>query len=714
MKWPRPHIVHTVSGWSPKLKYTLVDTEAKLITMRDQLIASPVIAYDTETSGLNPALGASICGHAFAARPDEFAVDAWYVPIRHVGPHNDVFKQLAVDVVSPAVDQVLTSPGGTVVTHHGKFERRMSRVDGIRITRAMRDVSIEATIDNENEQSFALKNLAAAYCFAAAKDEQEALTSWMRRDARQLGFAFKKRKKVTPSDIGEPTYVERFGYSRTPIDLCGVYGCKDVFYTLYLALAKYHRVAEVYPALHAREHGVSNLLHTMEWNGLSADEAVISDTHERTGQAVAHWLAKVRSHPHVPDDFQASDPELRNLFFIDMKLSPTKYTKVAKKPSVDKEARKLLAKQNPEHEELLDDLDHLATVQKLHSTYAGSYLRYYSAKTGRIHPSYNQLEEREIGGVPVTGRLSSADPNNQNVSGKTIHLWDCRCRTCVDEGQEAGRENTVSIRRYFLVPDGRVRVYIDFSQIELRVLTWLCQDPTLLNAYRTDLDVHQIIAGELGIKRSIAKQVNFGNSYGMSEIGLALRLPGYYDDPEGTRTLAKRILEAYFDRYKRIPQFRREFSGEMRRNGCKFVNPFGRPRRIPDIGAYERWKRERAERQMMSSIVSGTAADIMKESMLRCAGPDGVLERMPAPSGRKGELVQTIHDELVFDLPAEPGWPKTMLELKRNMEHWPMFSHPTDGRTGVPIKTSIEISTTNWEEKRGLEVLSDGTFRWVA
>lgn len=716
LDWPKPTTIKTKTGWSVRLTCVLVDTVEKLHAMARSVAAAPIFAYDTETSGLNPALGARICGHCFACLDDDgTSVTAWYVPVRHIGPHNEVHAQLDAADISPAIDEILCSPG-IVATCHGKFERRMARADGIRITRTIRDVAVEATIANENERSFALKNLTVAYCTDRAKDEAEELAQWMRKDARKLGLAYKKRKKLTPSDVGEPTYLERFGFSRTPIDLCGHYGCRDAFYTLYLALAKYERVAEVYPALHEREHAIGDLLHGMEWEGLLADERAIVDTHERTGLAVTHWLDAVRSYPGVPLDFHASDPELRNLFFVDLKLTPTKYTKTAKKPSVDREARKLLAKAHPEHAPLFDALGHLATVQKLHSTYAGSYLRFFSHETKRIHPSYNQLEQRELGGVPVTGRLSSSEPNNQNVTGKTIHLWNCVCAKCCesDSTKTPGPENTVSIRRYFLVGENTIRVYIDFSQIELRVLTWFCQDPTLLYAYLHDLDVHQRIAEELGITRDVAKQVNFGNSYGMTEVGLALRLPGYYDDPDGTREAAKEILAAYFRRYSRIPQFRREFAGEMRRNGCMFVNPFGRPRRIEDIGAFERWRRERAERQMMSSIISGTSADLMKESMIRCAGPGGVLDQHAAPSGRIGKLVQTVHDELVFDLPLETGWVKTMIALRAAMTDWPMFSHPTDGRTGVPIRANIELSTTNWEEKRALKVLGDGTFRWAA
>lgn len=299
-------------------------------------------------------------------------------------------------------------------------------------------------------------------------------------------------------------------------------------------------------------------------------------------------------------------------------------------------------------------------------------------------------------------------------------MWDCLCKKCVTAEEKAakeqdrapikslGLENTVSIRRYFLVPPGHVRVFIDFSQIELRVLAWFCQDPTMLKAYIEDIDLHQLMADELGITRSVAKQVNFGNSYGMTEVGLALRMPGYYKDPEGTRRRAKKILDDYFARFKRILQFRAELANSMRRNGGTLLNPFGRPRRIKEINSPKEWERSRAERQMMSSIISGTAADLMKESMIRCVGPGGVLER--TDSG--GKMAQTIHDEIVFDLPLKKGWTDTVLQLKSTMEDWPMFSHPTDGKIGVPIKSNVAITKTTWEAKRELKIGPDGTFVW--
>lgn len=748
--WPDARKIPTTCGWNPTVRYRLVQDEHALGQMLDVLARHDRDgwAWDTEDSGLKPELGARVCAHVFAVRTDERELTGYYVPIRHIGASNANEPQLPPEIVTNALRPLFAGGVGEVDTYHAKYDRKMSRADGLELRRPYCDIAIAATAFNENEPRFSLKALAEKYCTPQAKGEQEALEKWMRADAKRLGLSYKKHSKKKKAQLGldamtTPTYLERFGYSRAPIKLAGIYGIHDGIYTWWLSRVKYREVRQQFPELWAREHAVSDMLLDMEWHGLPVNEALIRDTHERTRVAVQHWLEKLRAvaPQFIDDSFEAGDSDLRRLFYEQLRMNPPKHTKKDNKPSADREARQILRRQYPQYAEIFHAVDQLAGdissdgrsvpgLMKLHSTYAGNYLRYYSPVTKTINPSYNQLEQRDLGGVPVTGRLSSADPNNQNVTGATIHLWDCHCPKCItaetEEAKKTGRppakhehsarmralrnlpiENTVSVRRYFVVPEGYIRVYIDFSQIELRVLAWFCQDPNLLHAYRTGIDVHKLVAEQLGIARSIAKQVNFGNSYGMTEIGLALRMPGYYDNPERTREEAKKVLAAYFRQYPKILEFRRAFANEMRRNGCMFVNPFGRPRRIPDINASgeEKWKRERAERMMMSSIISGTAADLMKESMRRT---------WPIAQEVGGRMVQTIHDELVFDLPRRSGWAGTVLRLVDRMEDWPMFSESTPERQGVPIKVGVELSTTTWEGKKAIEILPDRTFRLAA
>jgi DNA polymerase-1 len=714
-QWPAPQVIRTLSGWQFELRCELVQTEERLHAMRDVLVRCEDIVYDSETSGLSPRLGARICGHGLAAVTEPNVVSAWYTPVRHIGGENEAQAQLTPELVAPTMREIL-AVSGRCGFHHAKFDVAQLRADEIPVGRTVEDTSIDAVIDNENEPSFALKVLADKYCYKGARSEEKALQDWMRADARRLGIPYRKRRRGdnTVEDVlQEPTYLERFGYARTPLQLCGVYACKDVAYTLYLWLVKFAHVAKLYAPLHKREHRISQILHKMEWAGLPMNEALVRDAHDRSAAEVTHWLGECRRLSGLPG-FEGTDNELRRLFYERLRLPVMRRTSGGKgkktegKPSVDKVARKLLAKAYPEHAGLIDATIHLARARKIHSTYTGSFLRFLSQE-GRVHPSYNQLEQRDSGGVPVTGRLSSAEPNIQNVDNKPMHLHKCLCPECIAEkvGAVQGKPDIIHIREFFTVPEGFIRFYLDFSQIELCTLTWLCQDPTLLRAYREGLDVHQIIADELDIKRAIAKQVNFGNSFGMTKVGLALRLPGYYDDPEGTEAYAEQVLERYFARYSRILAFRNKFATDMRRSGCKFESPFNRWRRIPTINSHKQWERSRAERMMMSSIVSGMAADVMKEAMIRC--DDILVERDDG-----SEMVQTIHDELVFDTPAKPGWAALLVKLVRTMEHCPLMTDPPDGREGVKVRVSAEVTRTTWKDKREVQILDDDTMRWAA
>jgi len=684
------------SGRKLTLRYNLVQTQRELDDVGELLCSIPDITHDTETSGLHVHLGARAIGHAFAAQTDTAELSGWYIPIRHI---NTSEYQLGVDAVSDVVQLILESKGRAGY-HHMKFDQIMCRADDIVIAREMHDTSLLATIANENERYFGLKALAAKYILDSARNEEKELENWMKSDARKLKMNFRKRDRGRIDDIdslGEPTYLERFGYSRTPISLCGKYACKDVIYTLYLWLLHFRNTPVEFSQVYQRERRVSHILHEMEWVGLPISETTVREAHDKTGKQLLHWLGECRR-LSGDESFEATDDQIRDALYNKLHMEPPKWTKGGKsgtsKQSVDKEARELLKRSYPEHINFLTAIGRLADVQKVHSTYSGNFLQYFDKETGRIYPNYNQLEQREEGGFPVTGRLSSQNPNIQNISRDPLKLED---------------GTVINIKEYFTVPVEYIRAYIDFQQIELKILAWFSQDPNLLRAYREGLDVHQMTADLLGIARAIAKQVNFGNSYGMTEMGLALRMPGYYEDPEGTREKARKVLEAFFKQYPSIKVFQAKLANEMRRNGGMFINPFGRPRRIADISNFtDKWARERAERQMMSSIISGTAADLMKECMIRTYD---ILQETPTDDF----LVQSIHDELVFDLSLSGPWAHTLIKIIRAMEDWPMFSEAGPGRIGkgVPITVSCELTTTTWANKKKIKLTDDNKFCWV-
>jgi DNA polymerase-1 len=671
---------------------TLVRDEGSFAEMMAELGQHQRIAYDTETSGLFPHLGARICGHAFGVDVGT-EIRTWYVPVRHHAGS----PQLAHDFVAPVIGRLFADRKRTVVGHHLKFDAKMLRADGQEIACGWDDTILKATANDENETSFALKKLVAKYVLAEAEREQAVLDRWMRLDARNLGIPYKRRSNDSN------TYQGRYGYSRTPIPLCGVYACHDVAYTLLLDKFLTPRIKD-YEKVYRREIAVARILLDLEWYGMLANVEEIRRSDIMMRREVAHWEQQITELVGPMPSFD--DEGVRELLYQRLGMRVPKETKGgagrAATSSVDKEARLLLAKAYPEHAPALKALDKLKTAQKVGSTYAGSWLAYVSPE-GRIHSSYNQMEQRDEGGAPITGRLSSADPNTQNIAKKPLHLFDCGCKECHDNGLAS----IVSIRRYYLVPSGFVRVYFDLNQIELRVLTWFSQDPVLLECYANDLDIHQITADEVtGGDRFIAKQVNFGNSYGMTKIGLARRLPYYAEDPERALVDAEQYLRRFFEKYAGIPAFRKKFAKKMRDNGGIFVNPFGRPRRIPEVLAKDDKIRARGERMMMSSIISGTAADMLKEILIRS---DAVLREHYAsvPSGARGRAVQTIHDEIAFDLPIA-GCGEVIEKLARCFTTWPQFE-----KRGVPIRVNCELSTSTWENKRPIKIVPGG-FAWAA
>lgn len=673
--WREYETLHTeIGSWS--IHNELVQTEDALDRMVSKLSQFRRKAYDTETSGLNPHLGARICGHSVAVIDGENSIHAWYVPVRH---RATVSPQLRPEDAVEALRLPLS--WGRIDGHHLKFDAEMARADTLEISvPEWHDTSVMAATHNENEDSFALKKLTAKYLYEAARSEESALQSWMSADARGLKIPYKKRKTTSDDLIGSPTYMELYGYARTPIELCGIYGCHDVIYTLLLAEFFSARIFPQFSEVYTRDMRVSKILFEMEWAGMPVSVETIRQAERDLKRDLDLWLKRIRSWVQDENFEPSNDNDIRKLLYVQLNLEPPKTTD-GDLPSVDQEALRLLSKNYPQHSELINGLVSFAKVEKLYTTYGASFLRVVDPN-GYIHSSYNQIERKEAG-TPVTGRLSSQDPNAQNIFKKAIELQD---------------GSKVEPRRYYVVPPGRIYVYIDLSQIELRTLTWLSRDPELLRCYANDLDIHQMTADEVtGGNRDIAKQVNFGSVLGLTYIGFSRRLPYYYDDPERAKNEAKVLLERFYEKYRGIEELRETMSRHMRNNNNELVSAFGRPRRIDWISSDIEWQRGRAERQMMSTLISGTAADIHKEILIRS---DYVLRKIEP----RGRIAQSIHDEIVFDLPLDTI-KVTLPPLKRCFEYWPVFED-----AGVPIKASVEVTTTTWADKRQIEVLADGSF----
>jgi DNA polymerase-1 len=369
---------------------------------------------------------------------------------------------------------------------------------------------------------------------------------------------------------------------------------------------------------------LSVMLTEMERNGVLVD-------HERLrvlGKRIEKELEtlELESHRIAGRVFNVNSPrQLETLLFDELKLKPLRRTKTSR--STDADTLEALADDHPLPKVVLEHRQ----LSKLKGTYIDALPTLVNRESGRIHTSWDQA-------VAATGRLSSSDPNLQNIPIRS----------------EVGRE----IRSAFVAPEGQALVSADYSQIELRVLAHLSGDAVLVDAFRSGQDVHTRTAievfgvAETGVTaemRRRAKAVNFGVIYGQGESGLAksLGIP---------RMEAASFIAAYFRRYEGVRRFMNEVLEAARAAGS-IRTLFGRRRIVPDIRNENRARRLAAERIAMNTPIQGTAADLMKLAML-------AFQKPPTPGSR---MVLTVHDELVFEVPV-PEIEQAMAVIKRAME----------------------------------------------
>jgi DNA polymerase-1 len=294
-------------------------------------------------------------------------------------------------------------------------------------------------------------------------------------------------------------------------------------------------------------------------------------------------------------------------------------------------------------------------ISKLKSTYTDSLPEQVDDETGRVHTSYQQ-------GIAATGRLSSSDPNLQNIPIRT----------------REGRR----IRQAFIAPEGHSLVAADYSQIELRIMAHLSGDKSLLSAFAEERDVHQATAAEvLGIplaevsaeQRRSAKAVNFGLIYGMSAFGLARQL-GI------SRTEAQRYVDLYFERYPGVKRYMDETRSSAREAGY-VETVFGRRLYLPEIRSRNQALRQYAERSAINAPMQGTAADIIKRAMI-------AVDRWLQQSGTPARLIMQVHDELVLEV-ADGAVESTAEQVRQHMVR--------AAELAVPLKVDVGIGR-NWDE----------------
>lgn len=547
-----------------------------------RLRTAPLFAFDTETTSLDP-LRAELVGLSFAVEPGEAA----YVPVAHRYPGAPT--QLDREVVLGLLRPVFEDPAVAKVGQHGKYDLHVLRRHG---------VAVEGYAFDSMLESYVLHSTASRH------DMDTLAKRWLDIDTiRYEDVAGRGAKQI--------------GFEAVAIDRATEYAAEDADVTLRLHRAMWPKL-EAEPRLAAVfreiEMPLVPVLERMEARGIRVDAVELHRQSSELRRQMATLLE--RAHALAGHSFSLDSPkQLAQVLFEELGLESRLKTPTGQ-PSTNEEA---LEELRGEHDLPAVVLEY-RSLAKLVGTYTEKLPAMINPETGRVHTSFHQA-------VAATGRLSSSDPNLQNIPIRT----------------EAGRR----IRRAFVAEQGHLLVAADYSQIELRIMAHLSGDPGLLTAFRNGLDVHRATAAEVfggtpetvgADQRRAAKAINFGLMYGMGPHGLARQL-GI------TRGQAQEYIDTYFRRYPGVRDFMQAMRERARVQG--FVETlFGRRLYLDDIRARSQAARAGAERAAINAPMQGTAADIVKRAMIAV---DAWLRAEALPAA----ILLQVHDELVLEVAVD-------------------------------------------------------------
>jgi DNA polymerase-1 len=559
--------------------YRTISSEAEFDDLMQHLENSELFAFDTETTSLD-SMQAELVGLSFCAE----AGSASYIPVAH--DYTGVMDQLDREAVLARLKPLLENPDRAKVGQHIKYDMNVLSNYGIDVQGVAFDTMLESYVFN---------------------------STGSRHDMDSLALKYLGRQTTHYEDIAGKG-AKQISFSQVNIEDASHYAAEDADITLQLHEHLWPRLQQepgLASVLTDIEIPLVPVLARMEQTGVLIDGDVLSrQSHELAGQ-MAHLETQV--HKAAGQPFNLGSPkQLQQILFEKLELPVIRKTPKGQ-PSTAEDVLQELAVEY----ELPSLILEYRSLAKLKSTYTDKLPRQINPKTGRVHTSYHQA-------VAATGRLSSSDPNLQNIPIRT----------------KLGRR----IREAFVAPPGCLIMACDYSQIELRIMAHLSGDKGLLKAFRDGVDVHQATAAEVfdidyeevdSDRRRAAKAINFGLMYGMSAYGLSRQL-------KIGRAEAQAYMDTYFMRYPDVQAFMEETREKARSQG--FVETlFGRRLYLSDINASNTQRRQGAERAAINAPMQGTAADIIKRAMIDV---DGWLQANK-PDAR---LVMQVHDELVFEV----------------------------------------------------------------
>jgi DNA polymerase-1 len=602
----------------PKKKvFDTILNEADFKTWLEKIDAAALTGFDTETTSINY-MEAELVGLSFAVGDG----DAAYLPVAHAYP--DVPKQLDRDTVLKRLKPWLENPAKEKVGHHLKYDAHVLLNYGINLAGMRYDSMLESYVLNSTATRHDLDSVARKY----------------------LG-----EETIHYEDVAGKG-VKQLRFDEVQIDQAAPYAAEDAEVTLRLHQALWPqlqstgRLSDVYESI---EQPLIPVLGRMEEHGVLVDAGLLGELSAEFAEKMAS--VEIEAHQVAGHPFNLSSPkQLQEILFQELKLPIIRKTPKGQ-PSTAEDVLAELAPDYPLPQLILD----FRSLSKLKSTYTDKLPKQIFANTGRIHTSYHQA-------VAATGRLSSSDPNLQNIPIRN------------DEGRR--------IRQAFIAPDHFVLLAADYSQIELRIMAHISGDEGLLGAFADDRDIHQATAAEvfdvtldevtLDLRRS-AKAINFGLIYGMSAFGLARQL-GI------SRSQAQDYVNLYFARYPGVKAYMDATRDQARENG--FVETvFGRRLYLPEINARQAPRRQYAERSAINAPMQGTAADIIKKAMIAV---DAWLQDEKIDA----RLIMQVHDELVLEVQRDQvdRVKARVIELMNGAAH-----------LKAPLKVDVGVGR-NWDE----------------
>lgn len=565
---------------SEEKNYRVIFSFDELDELLEECKQAEYFAFDLETTSLDP-LEAEIVGMSFAYKENHAA----YIPLAHTG--EDAERQLDLKEVLTRIQPILEDKEIKKVAQHYKYELLVLQKYGIDFQGIAHDTMLLSYLLDPGKTSHGLDTIA---------------------------FDHLQHKTITYTDVAGRGRKQK-GFQDVPICEATPYAAEDADITLMAAqkLAKDLSEDDELVALEqSLEIPLSRVLARMERLGILIDPKILEELSSEFDIELEQLQSEIND--YAGGELNPNSPtQLREVLFEQLGLPVKKRTKSG--PSTDRSVLEQLADEHPLPRLILE----YRSFSKLKGTYVDALPELIRPETGRIHSDFNQA-------VAATGRLSSSNPNLQNIPIRT------------DRGRE--------IRKAFVAPEGSLLLAADYSQIELRIMAHLSEDPVLVEAYRDGLDIHALTASQIfgvdlhevtGAQRRAGKTVNFGVMYGMGPRRLAR-------DLEISITEAKTYIENYFDRYQGVAQYFDRLVEEAQET--EYTRTMhGRRRHLPFIKG-RGGRRAFAERAAINTPIQGTAADIIKFAMVEM---DRRIEEENLPL----KMLLQVHDELIFEVKEE-------------------------------------------------------------